>query len=235
MSGSPPASEPASASVSAKAMSRSPDASDGNQRDRCSSVPARSIGSEPSSWTARISPVVAQARLSCSMARQSVRRSPPRPPYASGNGRPRMSCAASSARTSCGNSDVRSISAARGAIRSSARTRTASRSISWSSVRRYGPEAAGCVTSAMLAAPAAVGTGWDLRSWHPAHRRRMRACGRAGRPGVPLESWTICQLLAHHRAAGVGLVATLLILRRQDRGQAERPTARTPTPSAPRA
>ena len=65
------ASEPASASVRANAMSRSPDASRGNQRACCSGVPARSSGSEPSSWTARISPVVAQARLSCSTARQT--------------------------------------------------------------------------------------------------------------------------------------------------------------------
>ena len=53
-------------------------------------------GSAPSPWTARMRPVVAQARLSCSIARQSVSSSPPRPPYSSGNGRPRMSCSASS-------------------------------------------------------------------------------------------------------------------------------------------
>ena len=130
------ASEPASASVRANAMSHSPDASRGTQRACCSSVPASSSGSDPSSWTARISPDVAHARLICSIARQIVRRSTPSPPWASGNGRPRMSWEASSAWTSRGNSPVRSISAARGAIRSSARTRTASRSISWSSVRR---------------------------------------------------------------------------------------------------
>ena len=75
-----------------------------------------------------------------SAARSRGRRvssSPPRPPYSSGNGRPRMSCSASSWRRSCGNSPVRSISAARGATRSSASTRTASRSSVCSSVRRY--------------------------------------------------------------------------------------------------
>ena len=74
------ASDPASASVSAKAMSCSPLASAGNQRACCSGVPASVIGSDPSSWTARMSPVVAQARLSCSTARQTVRSSPPSPP-----------------------------------------------------------------------------------------------------------------------------------------------------------
>ena len=91
--------------------------------------PAMEIGSEPSSWTARIRPVVAQARLSCSMARQTLSSSPPRPPCATGNGSARTSCSASSSRRSYGNSPVRSISAARGATRSSASTRTASRSI----------------------------------------------------------------------------------------------------------
>ena len=52
-----------------------PDASRGSQRVCCSGVPARTIGSDASSWTARISPVVAQARLSCSIARQTVSRS----------------------------------------------------------------------------------------------------------------------------------------------------------------
>ncbi len=74
------ASEPASASVRAKAMSCSPLARGGNQRACCSAVPARVIGSEPSSWTARMSPVVAHARLSCSTARQTDSSSPPRPP-----------------------------------------------------------------------------------------------------------------------------------------------------------
>ena len=65
------ASEPASASVRANAMRCSPLASFGNQRACCSAVPASVIGSEPSSWTARMSPVVAHARLSCSTARQT--------------------------------------------------------------------------------------------------------------------------------------------------------------------
>ena len=62
------------------------------------------------------------------------------PPYWVGNGSARMSWSASSRRTSCGNSAERSISAARGATCSSAKTRTASRSIACSSVRRYGLE-----------------------------------------------------------------------------------------------
>ena len=66
-----------------------------------------------------------------------VSRSPPRPPCSSGNGNARMSWAASSWRRSSGNSPVLSISAARGATRSSARVRTASRRSTCSSVSRY--------------------------------------------------------------------------------------------------
>ena len=99
---------------------------------------------QPSSWTARMSPVVAQAAESASIARQTVSRSPPRPPKRSGNGSPRIPCSASRLRRSSGNVSVRSISAARGATRSRAIVRTASRIARWSSVSR--PWAAGAVT-----------------------------------------------------------------------------------------
>ena len=66
------ASLPASASVSAKAISVRPAARSGNQRCFWSSLPASSSGSAPSSWTARIRPLVAQTRLICSTARQTV-------------------------------------------------------------------------------------------------------------------------------------------------------------------
>ncbi len=130
------ASEPASASVRAKAMSLRPVARSGNQRARCSSSPASRRGSAPSSWTARMSPVVAQARLSCSIARQTVRRSAPTPPWDSGNGRPRISYSARRSLRSAGNSPARSTSAARGATRSSARAATVSRRSRCSSVSR---------------------------------------------------------------------------------------------------
>ena len=85
------------ASVRANAISASPGGEvRATSAPAAPAVPARRSGSAPSSWTARISPVVAQARLICSMARQTVRRSPPRPPCSSGNGSARMSCAASS-------------------------------------------------------------------------------------------------------------------------------------------
>ncbi len=57
-----PASEPAPASVRANAMSVLPAARSGSQRAFCWSVPAITIGSAASSWTARMSPVVAHAR-----------------------------------------------------------------------------------------------------------------------------------------------------------------------------
>ena len=53
-------------------MSCSPDASLGTQRACCSARARRGgAAATPSSWTARIRPVVAQARLSCSTARQT--------------------------------------------------------------------------------------------------------------------------------------------------------------------
>ena len=83
-----------------------------------------------------MSPDEAQTRLIASIARHSVSRSPPTPPYSAGNGSASTSWLASSSLTSHGNSAVRSISAARGAIRSSASNRTASRYSSCSSVSR---------------------------------------------------------------------------------------------------
>ena len=55
-------------------------------RPSARSVPASMIGSAASSWTARMSPVVAHAALSSSIARQMVRRSAPSPPYSTGYG-----------------------------------------------------------------------------------------------------------------------------------------------------
>ena len=110
----------------------------------------------PSSWTARISPVVAQARLSCSIARQSVRRSAPRPPYSRGTAGPGCPAAARSSLRSWGNSPVRSISAARGATRSSASVRTASR-------RSAAPRSAGRRGSARSHGHRAHATGPDRR------------------------------------------------------------------------
>ena len=55
-------SEPAAASVRAKATSHSPLANRGKYRSFCSSEPARRIGSAPSFWTIGIRLVVASAR-----------------------------------------------------------------------------------------------------------------------------------------------------------------------------
>ncbi len=143
----PDGSDPASASVRANAMSRSPEASPGSQRSCCSGEPATWIGIAPSDCTARIRPDVAHARLICSIARHRVSRSAPRPPCRSANGIARMSWLARSRRTSSGHSAVRSMSAARGAICSSASSRTASRRRTWSSVRRIEPWARSLVVT----------------------------------------------------------------------------------------
>ena len=205
-------------------MSCSPLASFGNQRACCSGVPASVIGSEPSSWTARISPVVAQARLSCSTARQTLSSSPPRPPYSSGNGRARMSWSARRRRRSSGNSAVRSISAARGATRSSASTRTASRSISCSSVRRNGPGARFAVVTGGIvprAGPALAVSGG----------RRLGGVGESG-TGARLQSAGDDRGPDHpdpgpcpHRRPGIVAVITIL---RRDRVAPEEPPAESP-------
>src|SRR5215213_3582801 len=120
-------SEPEPGSVSAYAGSHSPLARRGSQRCFCSSVPASLIPSEPSSWTARIKPVVAQTFESSSIATSTISAPVPVPPYCSSNGRPSKSCSRISSTMSHGNSADLSISAARGATRSRARTRTRSR------------------------------------------------------------------------------------------------------------
>jgi hypothetical protein len=113
-------SEPASGSLSAKAGESSPEAQPGRKRCFCSSLPNSTIGSVPSSWTIRIRALEAQTLAISSTPICSIRVPVPVPPYSSAKGRPRMSCSASSRRTSQGYSDSRSISAARGAIRSRA-------------------------------------------------------------------------------------------------------------------
>ncbi len=178
---SPDGSEPASASVRANAMSLSPDASPGSQRSCCSGVPATWIGIAPSDCTARMRPVVAQARLSCSMARHSVSRSAPRPPWRSANGIARMSWLARRRRMSSGHSADRSISAARGATCSSASSRTASRSRTWSSVSRTEPWAGVWVVTATH--PSSAGGARSSGMTGPVARTRLsRPQARRHRP-----------------------------------------------------
>ena len=112
------ASEPEPASVSANAAIHSPLAREGKYLRFCSSLPASSIGIEPSCCTANNKPVVAQWRDNSSIAITIASSLEPRPPYSSGKGIARISCWASSSFISQGNSPVWSISAARGATRS---------------------------------------------------------------------------------------------------------------------
>ena len=86
---SEPASEPASASVSAKAPIVSPRASGGTKRLRCSSVPNVRIGSvQALVCTATVTPTPASARESSSSTRMYERKSAPAPPSASGTQTP---------------------------------------------------------------------------------------------------------------------------------------------------
>src|SRR4051794_12233518 len=121
-------SEPEPDSVSAYAGSHSPLASFGRYLSFCSSVPASLSPSDPSSCTARISPLVAQTFETSSIATSESSVPVPSPPYSSAKKSPKMSFSRNSSTTSQGNSCDSSISAARGAIRSRASCRTRSRS-----------------------------------------------------------------------------------------------------------
>ena len=81
----------------------------------------------PSSWTARIRPGRGADAADLLDREADGQQVAAEAAVAPGNGRPRMSWLARSSLMSYGNSAVRSISAARGATCSSARTRTASR------------------------------------------------------------------------------------------------------------
>ena len=84
-----PASEPEPDSVSAKQPTRSPRASGGTKRARCSSVPNRSSGSvQADVCTATVTPTPASPRESSSSTRMYERKSAPAPPYSSGTHTP---------------------------------------------------------------------------------------------------------------------------------------------------
>src|ERR1700681_4668198 len=83
-----------------------------------------------------MSALVAHALATSSMATLRVSALPESPPYSGGNGSAKRSCLRKRSTTSQGNSPVRSISAARGAMRSRAMSRTVSRIITCSWLRR---------------------------------------------------------------------------------------------------
>ena len=99
----------------------------GRNRAFSSSEPNSWIGSDPSSWTIRISATDADALASSSTAIWSIIVPVPVPPNSSAKGSARMSFSASSSRMSHGYSSLASISAARGVTRSTAIWRTRSR------------------------------------------------------------------------------------------------------------
>ena len=95
---SAPASEPEPDSVSAKQPTRSPLASGGTNRARCSSVPNWRIGSVHADvCTATVTPTPASARESSSSTRMYERKSAPAPPYSSGTQTPIRPSSASDA------------------------------------------------------------------------------------------------------------------------------------------
>ncbi len=133
-----PASVPPPGSVSPNAPRFSPLASLGNHRARCSSVPNRKIGIAPSDTAA--SSVMAtdeSTRASSSIARHSAKKSPPMPPYCSGNGRPNRPILAIEPTMSYGNAPSSSIAAARGATTSRANSSTVERNASCSSSKGW--------------------------------------------------------------------------------------------------
>src|SRR5690606_1068456 len=102
-----------------------------------SSFAASSSGVVPSLLTAGISEDEAQTRATSSMTMQVASASAPTPSYCSGMCGAWKSAARSASYASCGNRLSSSTAAAYGATLSSHRSRTASRSASWSSERRY--------------------------------------------------------------------------------------------------
>ena len=97
-----------------------------------SSEPNSLIGNVPSSWIIRIRAEDAHALATSSTAMLSIRVPVPVPPYSDSNGSPSRSCSANSSRMSRGYSALSSISAARGATRSTTILRIVSRK-SWNS------------------------------------------------------------------------------------------------------
>src|SRR4051812_1155805 len=133
----PAGSDPASGSDSANAGASSPVAQRGRKRSCSSGAPCSRIGSVPRSCNMRMSAVDAHAFAISSIAMFSMSAPVPVPPCSSENGRPRRSCSAKSLRRSQGYSAFASISAARGATRSWAIWRIASRNSVNSGGRSY--------------------------------------------------------------------------------------------------
>ena len=119
-----PASEPEPDSVSAKQPTRSPRASGGTKRARCSSVPNRSSGSvQADVCTATVTPTPASPRESSSSTRMYERKSAPAPPYSSGTHTPISPSDASEPISSRGKPWSRSHAAACGSISERAKSR----------------------------------------------------------------------------------------------------------------
>ena len=131
----PPASLPASGSVSPKPPSVRPAQRSGSHVCFCASVPKRWIGLAPRPTPASsVMAIEWSTRASSSMAMHSIVRSPPPPPYSSGNGMPNSPRSPMPRTTSTGKWWSRSHASACGAISPSAKSRTTRRSASCSSV-----------------------------------------------------------------------------------------------------
>src|SRR5712691_11840023 len=122
-------------SASAHPPSRSPRASAGRKRARCASLPkVRSGQATSDACVATIAAVAAETRASSSSATAYATASSAVPPHVSGMPQPRTPSRPSSVTMSRGNRPLRSISAATGWMRRSAKSRIASRSWRWVSV-----------------------------------------------------------------------------------------------------
>src|SRR6185437_13777571 len=131
-----PASEPASASVSANAPRCSPRASGGTNRAFCSSVPYVRMGKVAALvWTATVTPTPASARDNSSSTRMYDRKSTPAPPYSSGTHAPIRPIPASFPKSSRGKWWSRSQVDAFGSISARANSRVTAWISRWSCVR----------------------------------------------------------------------------------------------------
>src|SRR3954469_5334140 len=127
----PRTSEPAPASLIARAPRCSPDSRPGNHRVRCSAVPFdHRLCTQRLECAAYESPTDADARESSSTMTRCSRKPRPAPPSGSGTVGPSTPSSPSAGQRWRGNVSVRSISAAAGAISCSANVRTVARSSS---------------------------------------------------------------------------------------------------------
>src|SRR5688572_26106574 len=190
------ASEPPPGSVSANAPIASPRAIGTSHPCFCSSVPKRWIGFAARPTAASSVMATEESHLAISSRqRQNVSRSPPCPPYPSGNGMPNSPSSPIRFTTSSGNSSRSSYPAAAGATTSSANSRTSCWKLRCSSVRSK--------STASTIAVAGAGPAWEDCGMSSTEALEERLA--TGREAVARRSWPEAYEALHGADAGTEL------------------------------